>query len=526
MEISMMISVALLLMINVTDSITTSIVGPSLIFYVTEMGGTKEQYGMIMSSSYLSGILFMSFYGAWVDGNGNKYRAPYAASFALGMAGSLVYFLAAIIPPGRVAIGAILVGRFVTGIGSSGRTLAYSWVATGVPRDKQRTVLTMLSMTRTLGLIMGPLLNALIAKVDAELVIASVIIPITPNNFPGLMLFVGECLLLASMYKFLDDPPAKTKDLSSSKEHPSASLKVILNAVTSFDLALPMMILFTLMCNYTFYTVAIPPVGSTAFGWSTVQIANVLAAQAIVLFVSMNGSMALSMMTEIPDSVMIIGGNIFFVVGGAMTYFSWKVGAATWQFVMPVMLITLAYPSMGPANRSSFTMALHRHPELENSIGIMQSIFSQMIMIGGFITPNLVTKYVLLSPGQIAFDSSSRVLSPWAWFIPISSLLMIALTVYQEVKPDKIEVEEEETPETETFALLAGKTVSNIRRRSSVITIDQSLSARYEINRRASVEAFGMMNPCETRDEINLHEKLLRDKREWEEILELDEEMD
>lgn len=110
------------------------------------------------------------------------------------------------------------------------------------------------------------------------------------------------------------------------------------------------------------YTVAIPPVGSTAFGWSTVQIANVLAAQAIVLFVSMNGSMALSMMTEIPDSVMIIGGNMFFVVGGVMTYFSWKVGAATWQFVLPIMLITLAYPSMGPANRSSFTMAMHSHP--------------------------------------------------------------------------------------------------------------------------------------------------------------------
>ena len=147
-------------------------------------------------------------------------------------------------------------------------------------------------------------------------------------------------------------------------------------------------------------------------------------------------------------------------------------------------------------------------------------------MIGGFITPNLAAKYVLLSPGQIASNGSSRVLSPWAWFVPISSLLMIALTVYQEVKPDKKEVEEEETPETETFALLAGKTASNIRRRSSVITIDQSLSARYEINRRASVEAFGMMNPCETRDEINLHEKLLQDKREWEEILELDEEMD
>lgn len=46
---------------------------PTLIFYVLDMGGTKDSYGLIMSASYLSGMLMMSFYGAWVDGNGNRY---------------------------------------------------------------------------------------------------------------------------------------------------------------------------------------------------------------------------------------------------------------------------------------------------------------------------------------------------------------------------------------------------------------------------------------------------------------------
>lgn len=50
-----------------------------------------------------------------MDSNGNKYQAPLAASFTLGIMGSLIYFLASIMP-GRMAVNAILLGRFVTGM--------------------------------------------------------------------------------------------------------------------------------------------------------------------------------------------------------------------------------------------------------------------------------------------------------------------------------------------------------------------------------------------------------------------------
>ena len=255
MEKSIIASVVLLLMINITDSVTSSVVGPSLIFYVTKMGGSKEEYGTIMSSTFLRGILMTSFYGAWVDRNGGRYRGPYGASFVLGMAGSLVYFLAAICPPGKFAMHVMLVGRLVIGMGLSGRTLAYMWVAMAIPRENQRNVLMLLSMTRMVGMIMGPALNALVTKFDAKLVIASKIIPITPNNSPGLLLFIGEGLLFAAMYVFLENPSPKVKDLSSlsteNEPHSSASLKDIWNAVTSFNLALPMRNLLFLMCNFT-----------------------------------------------------------------------------------------------------------------------------------------------------------------------------------------------------------------------------------------------------------------------------------
>ena len=106
------------------------------------------------------------------------------------------------------------------------------------------------------------------------------------------------------------------------------------------------------------YQVAIPPVASHAFGWSPVEISNVLAAQAVVLFLGMVGSMILSM-SKAPDVSMIVGGNAFFVIGGLMTYYCWTTEAAPWQFVAPIILVSLAYPFQGPANRSKFTKAVH-----------------------------------------------------------------------------------------------------------------------------------------------------------------------
>ena len=255
MEKSMIASIVLLLMINITDSVTNSAVDPSLIFCITEIGGSKEEYGTIMSSTFLSGILMTSFYGAWVDRNCGRNKGPCGASFVLGMAGSLVYFLAANCPPGKFAMHIMLAGRLVTGMGSYSRTLAYTWVAMAIPQENQRNVLTLLSITRTVGMIMGPALNVLVAKFDVKLVIALTIILITPNNSSGLLLFIGEGLLFAEMYVFLENPPPKVKDLSSlsteNEPHSSASLKDIWNAVTSFDLALPMANLFFLMCNFT-----------------------------------------------------------------------------------------------------------------------------------------------------------------------------------------------------------------------------------------------------------------------------------
>ena len=141
-------------------------------------------------------------------------------------------------------------------MGSSGRTLAYSWVATAIPRDNQRTTLTIMSMTRSFGMILGPLLCRLVAEIDTELKVFNswIVIPVNPNNSPGMILVLGESILFIATFLFLKDPEmGVASDGTIKREEPSrkAGLKEIWEALTTFDLFLPMANLFTLMCCFT-----------------------------------------------------------------------------------------------------------------------------------------------------------------------------------------------------------------------------------------------------------------------------------
>ena len=111
-------------------------------------------------------------------------------------------------------------------------------------------------MTRSFGMILGPLLCRLVAEIDTELKVFNswIVIPVNPNNSPGMILVLGESILFIATFLFLKDPQTKLEmGATSKREEPSrkAGLKEIWEALTTFDLFLPMANLFTLMCCFT-----------------------------------------------------------------------------------------------------------------------------------------------------------------------------------------------------------------------------------------------------------------------------------
>mmetsp|Transcript_24380 Transcript_24380/g.34921 ORF Transcript_24380/g.34921 Transcript_24380/m.34921 type:complete len:199 (-) Transcript_24380:1798-2394(-) len=190
---------------------------------------------------------------------------------------------------------------------------------------------------------------------------------------------------------------------------------------------------------------------------------------------------------------------------------------------------------MGPANRSKFTRSIHSRTELEDSIGLLQSFFNQAISIGGFISPNFVTSYVLRDTAGIS-SSDGNELSPWAWYVSISALFVIVGLLYEEFILGKNELglmkaelaeesQEGESVAQETTRLLQRKRTSG-KRRSSIVQINQTFNRKYEVDRRHSLEAAGIPNPVDTAYERELQNQLIKDKHEWEKLLNLDKELD
>ena len=132
---------SVLAVIGLVDSISYMAVAPSLIFYVFQVGGTKEQYGLMMSAFSFASFCGKPIYGLWVDKSGNKFRVPYFASFAIAILGALLYFVAnAFVANPPVALGLILIGRLLSGIGAANQTLGYAYIASVVPQGSSFTV--------------------------------------------------------------------------------------------------------------------------------------------------------------------------------------------------------------------------------------------------------------------------------------------------------------------------------------------------------------------------------------------------
>ena len=160
-------------------------------------------------------------------------------------------------------------------------------------------------------------------------------------------------------------------------------------------------ILTVLLCANR-YQVALPPVAADLFGWTPLEISYLMSVQAIVIFLGMCVAMYASI-RHITDFTMIAMGNSAFLFGGMVTVVWWNKESATiLQFIVSIVIVSFAYPLMGPANRSKFTRAVHSRPELEDSIGLLQSFFNQALSIGGFISPIFVTSYVLQETRQIS----------------------------------------------------------------------------------------------------------------------------
>ena len=335
-------------------------------------------------------------------------QAPFAATFIFGIVGSIIYFLASVFPKGRWAVNAILVGRFISGMCAGGKSLVYSWVATVIPLDSQKIVISIMAMAGIAGQAIGPMMNMLVAEIDITVAISSSYsIHIDHYNSVGLLVALNEVLLWVVVVLFLKDPPPPKGKTFASEPATEATLQDIAKALMNFDILFPVIQQFVMSANYTLFGISLLPLASHMLGWTPVQISKLTALQSVVTFVGMLVMMYLSI-RKTTDFTMLSVGNGIFVIAGVLTYAWWRMDTGSViKFAFPIMVTALAFPFTGPANQSSFNRAVFSRPELASSIGVLQSLYAQGGTVAGIVAVALifVTAFVLRQPKDINLNS-------------------------------------------------------------------------------------------------------------------------
>jgi MFS family permease len=248
MERGVYISLGVLFFVGVIDSVSYMAIAPSLIFYVTELGGSKEQYGLIMSAFSFASFCFKPLYGYWVDATGNKYKIPFLASFLMAIFGNIIYWLAILMPKGNPGVYCLLVARLFAGIGAANNTLGFSYLATAVPYEKQTTFNVLLSMSRIVGMTSGPFVNLFLARIDTEFHLGNMVMPMNSRNCVGLVVAVGNLLVLAVTLIFMQEPPEQKKE--PSERNVNGGRKELWKAIACLDIMVPLLIIFVVNCNF------------------------------------------------------------------------------------------------------------------------------------------------------------------------------------------------------------------------------------------------------------------------------------
>lgn len=503
---------------GLVDAISYMVVAPSIIFYVLELGGNKEQYGIILSAFSFASFCAKPFLGGASDRFG--FKIPYIFSLSLAALGGLLYVLASLGSKSKISIGMVLVSRLLGGVGAASSALGYAYLARVVPNKDQTKTSSLLSMMRIVGMSAGPGVNIFLAGINGELMGFQ----LDPLNAVGLVLFGSNVLAMLSIVFLLDEPPEETSSLHKKKSshfsddglEEEVGLKAWCKSCLCAEIAVPILSTFALNANFQLIETGFAPVASHVLGWGPVQTSTVLGSTSILIFFTMILVYQLSA-RKVSDERLLFFGLSLSTFGYTLMYFLWNADAPAWHLIIPIVLGVCSFPFLGAPTRSVFTKMVDTKPLLDNHRGTMQAVLSMSASVAGFVTPGFVAAFVLRHPEQVEASAHHREMTPLALFAPAMSVLTLIGLAYMQWKlsrrPHVIESDDadvEESMADERTRLMQVSAANTSTRRFSSERPRQRLSCHQEAHRRQSAILMGFPQQSML-DELDAHENEVTD---------------
>jgi MFS transporter, ceroid-lipofuscinosis neuronal protein 7 len=405
--------------VGLIDAVSFMVVAPSLSFYVSAMGGTKEAYGIILSVFSFASFMFKPMLGYWCDKSGCKFRLPYLFSIAVAAIGGLLYFFASSFT-GSAALAMVFASRFLGGVGAANSTLGFTYIASVLPQDQMTKANAMLSMVRIIGMAAAPGLNVFLSEINGRFFSFD----ITPLNSIGLVLFVANILSFLVIYMLLQEPSEETRPNSRSDNDIDERTWRFWNSFLSLEIIVPITSILCLNANFQLLETGLAPASSHALNWGPIEISTVFGLNAVWIFLVLLLSFWLSS-KGVTDSTMLVIGSVASTVGYMLMYLLWSTNTSEALFILPILVSTLAFPFLGAPTRSLFTKVVDSKEHLRNHQGKMQAALSMAASVAGFAAPGLIAAFVLRTPEQVEASMDHRELTPYALFAPISSVVVL-----------------------------------------------------------------------------------------------------
>lgn len=441
-----------------SDMISLMIVVPSLIFYVTENGGSMDQYGIIYASFMFSMFISTPFVGAYSDKNG--FRFAFKVTQSITILGGILYFIAPLFPKGRPAVYAILLGRLISGIGAGNATLTLAYVARAYTAEEQEMHINLIQTLEMAGTMFGPAPNYLLQYVDFKIFGFHV----DKLNSVGLLIVVLNLIALFSIHFYLDEfTETNAKDdekdaKEEEKEDSTSYLDILKSLLTHNDLLVYIFIVFVVSSCFQIMDIVLTPAASHALGWQPAEVSVAFAVFAGIMTV---GSLIIFKLLDmgVKYGTILTFGLSFGVLGFALMYYMWTADMTIWGLLIPFCVIAASASYMQVPVIALYTDAVNDKNDLTAHQGKMQALFQMSISASQFIAPALAAHFIARTAKEIDESKDRREMTPYG-LVPV---LVLVLCLFAELSlPKKIAAEEtdldlkSETPTESTSLINSG----------------------------------------------------------------------
>jgi multidrug resistance protein len=343
---------------------------PLLPFWAEHLGANPTEIGLILTIYALAQFIFTPILGALSDRYGRKpiivgSLLIEAFSFALsGMAGSLV---------------ALLIARFIGGLGASNIGSAQAVVADVTPPEGRARGMGMIGAAIGLGFVVGPAIGGFLAPIGPA-------VPFWVAMAVALVNALLVIIFLPETHKVRGTSTTGSSDKQGKGILPTGLGRLLRNSAITRLIVINL--LFTMA--FTAMEAVYPLFSQHTFGWTAKENGYIFTYVGIII-VLMQGGLVGQLVKRFGERSLLIAGLVMLAIGLALL---------PWSTSLALMLVALGILSVGDGAvtpTTSALLSLTSPREVQGKVlGLAQGIAGLGRVVGPLVAGSI---YALVGPG-------------------------------------------------------------------------------------------------------------------------------